>query len=215
MIEPLKIAAERIGGVASLAERLGVSPQAIYQWKEVPIERASAIERLTGVSKAVLRPDVFTSEGSGSSATYESDYYLWLSEQIAALQERSFAGLDAENLAEELRDMGRSLRDSIESRLKILLLHLLKWEFQPANRTNSWRASVVEQRMRIAGILDESPSLKSYPGKVLDKAYRIAVLEASGETGLPVHQLPTSCPYAIEDALSEGFWPGPSQPMPD
>jgi len=61
-IPALAEAALRVGGVAKLAEMLGVSRQAVYKWTRVPAERAPQIERLTGVSRAELRPDLYEVE---------------------------------------------------------------------------------------------------------------------------------------------------------
>lgn len=42
-----------------LALDLGLTSQAVYQWRRVPAERALEVERLTGISRHKLRPDVF------------------------------------------------------------------------------------------------------------------------------------------------------------
>ena len=58
-IPALALAAQRVGGFAKLAQMLGVSRQAVHKWQRIPAERVREIERLTGISSADLRPDLF------------------------------------------------------------------------------------------------------------------------------------------------------------
>src|SRR4051794_36674182 len=74
---------------------------------------------------------------------YERDYYSWVLEQAALLRERRLAELDFDNLAEEVEDLGRSMADQLGSRYETLLMHLLKWEFQPDKRSNSWAGRII------------------------------------------------------------------------
>jgi hypothetical protein len=82
--------------------------------------------------------------------TYEADFSAWAGEQSRALAERRFNDLDLEHLVEEVEELGGSYRDQLESRIIILLMHLLKWEYQPDQRSKSWRNSIREQRRKIA-----------------------------------------------------------------
>ena len=59
LIPALAVAVDRVGGVARLADMLGVSRQAVYKWKRIPAERVPQIERLTGVPRVALRPDLY------------------------------------------------------------------------------------------------------------------------------------------------------------
>ena len=104
--------------------------------------------------------------------------------------------------------MGRSGRYEIRSRLEVLLTHLLNWEFQPSKRTNSWRLTLLEQRIRIAGVIEESPSLRSYPADALERAYILGLNEAITETSLPEPSFPPTCPYTIGQVLDPSFLPG-------
>ncbi len=52
-------AAEKAGGISALARSLGVSRQAVFQWKRIPAERVLAIEVHTGVPRYELRPDLY------------------------------------------------------------------------------------------------------------------------------------------------------------
>ena len=70
---------------------------------------------------------------------YEQDFYAWVGEQVEALRSGHTQGLDIENLAEEIEDVGRSQRRAVKSALIIILIHLLKYRHQPQHRTNSWR----------------------------------------------------------------------------
>ena len=141
------------------------------------------------------------------ASPYEADYHRWTKDQASALRQRRLSDIDWENVAEEIESLGRSDRRKIESPLAVILEHLLKWQFQPEQRSASWRATLLEQRNRIDRLLQESPSLKSYPATVLDEEYRLARLKAAGETGLPLDGLPEQSPYTIEQVLNEDFLP--------
>ncbi len=137
----------------------------------------------------------------------DDDFALWSAEQAALIRAGKFDGVDLENVAEEIASLGRSERHQIASRLAVLLHHLLKWQFQPENRSNSWLATMLGQRDAINALIADSPSLAPHPAKVLERSYRVARLDASGETGLPLAAFPETCPYAIEQILDLDFLP--------
>jgi hypothetical protein len=139
------------------------------------------------------------------AATYANDLYAWTQTQAALLRRKAWNQIDAENLAEEIEDMGRSTRRELGSRLEVLLAHLLKWHYQPELRCGSWRGSIDEARSRIADILDDSPSLRSYSAEHLGKAWHRACARTEIETGL-LH-LPEACPWTIAQVLDKGFLP--------
>lgn len=141
-------------------------------------------------------------------ALYEQDFYAWVGEQVEALRSGHTQGLDIENLAEEIEDMGRSQRRAVKSALIIILIHLLKYRYQPQHRTNSWRASIREHRRRVRDELADSPSLRPYIELILDDCYQDAREAAADESGLPVATFPTVCPFALEQALDRNFLPG-------
>lgn len=140
---------------------------------------------------------------------YEDDYHAWMLQQIALLKAGRISDVDIPNLIEELETLAASPKREIENRLVVLLHHLLKWELQPSRRSNSWKASILEQRSRIRREIETSPSLKRYPAKVVGSEYPVARLRASGETGLPLSAFPETCPYSAQQALDHDFWPGP------
>lgn len=143
---------------------------------------------------------------------YEADFAAWSKDQAERLRELRPNRIDWENIAEEIEGLGGSQRREIRSRLVVLLTHLLKWAYQPDQRSNSWRASVAGAREEILLELSESPSLKRYPGEVLARQYAIACLDASGQTELPLEVFPETCPFTIDQVLDPDFWPDAPQP---
>jgi hypothetical protein len=141
------------------------------------------------------------------SALYEQDFYAWSNEQAMLLRAGKLAQADIEHIAEEIETMGKTEKRELISRLSVLLLHLLKWRFQPANRGPSWEASIRVQRNRLADHLDDNPSLRPLLPSAASTAYRDARLEAAAETGLPGSMFPEACPWSFEQTLNEGFWP--------
>lgn len=141
------------------------------------------------------------------TALYEQDFWLWTQTMAEALKSGNFSQLDLENLAEEVESLGRSDRRELQSRLTVLLMHLLKWQFQPEMRSGSWKGTLREQRRRIRAVLKDSPSLRSFLVDSVDDAYENAREQAADETGLAIAIFPASCPYAIEAILDGEFLP--------
>jgi hypothetical protein len=142
-----------------------------------------------------------------SNSLYEQDFYAWANEQAALLRAGKFESADIANIAEEIESMGRSERRELINRLAVLLLHLLKWRYQPSFRSASWRATVREQRLRLDGHLSDNPSLKSQIDPAMRDAYRLARVGASRETGLEEDTFPSTCPFTFDQTTAEDFWP--------
>lgn len=138
--------------------------------------------------------------------SYEADYARWSEQQGALLRERRYELLDIGNLAEEIESLGRSQRHEIESRLRVLLIHLLKLRYQPEKAKGGWRSTVREQRRRISHRLNESPSLVPHFSAALPEEYESAREDAADETGLPSSVFPAECPFAIEQLLDRTFF---------
>ena len=143
-----------------------------------------------------------TSINSLTNSLYERDYYLWLKNTVKLLREGKLHELDRENLIEEIDDMGKREKRYIYSNLKILLMHLLKYYYQPEKRSNSWRLTIEEHRQRIKEALEDSPSLKIYLKDSFNKAYQDARKLATKETGLDINLFPENCPFSQEDVLN-------------
>jgi Domain of unknown function DUF29 len=148
-----------------------------------------------------------TDLASQTRSLYDRDFVGWTEQIAAALRQGDWAALDVENLIEEVEALGKSDRRAIKSRLEVLLMHLLKWQFQPEQRSRSWLATILEQRLRIADILADSPSLKNYLPTVLEAAYASARQLAAIETGLTVEQFPVACEYTIGQILDAAYLP--------
>lgn len=138
-----------------------------------------------------------------SHSLYEQDFYEWTQQMASILRNGHIDQLDIENIAEEIESLGRSDKRELRSRLTVLLMHLLKWHYQPERRSNSWKATVTEQRIRILDLLAESPSLVSYLEGETDRCYKNAKALASAETGLNPTTFPQNCPYLLTEVLEQ------------
>ncbi|MGK7896613.1 MAG: DUF29 domain-containing protein [Xenococcus sp. (in: cyanobacteria)] len=138
---------------------------------------------------------------------YERDYHLWLIHTAKLVAENRFAEIDIVSLAEEIEDMGRSEKRAIRSNLRVLLVHLLKYKYQPDKRSNSWRATIREHRLRIKEAFQDSPSLKRYFDEVFDECYHNARASAADETGLEIATFNTQCPFSKVEVLDSDFLP--------
>jgi hypothetical protein len=135
-----------------------------------------------------------------NSADYDDDFYAWANKQTALLRAGKLADADIEHIAEEIESMGRSEKRELVNRLTALMLHLLKWQFQPGLRGNSWRLSIEEQRYRLGDHLADNPSLRAKLDQAMRDAYRLALVEAEQGTGLARSTFPAMCPYAFEQS---------------
>jgi Domain of unknown function DUF29 len=143
----------------------------------------------------------------GRSELYERDFFAWSREQAELLRAGRLGEADMLNIAEEIDSMGRTEKRELVSRLTVLVLHLVKWRYQPENRTASWEASIRVRRNRLDDHLDDNPSLKPLLPQSLANAYRDARLEAAAETGLGVETFPDDCPWVIGQVFDRDFWP--------
>jgi len=147
---------------------------------------------------------------AAAAQLYETDFYGWIQNQADALRAGNFASLDLENLFEEIDGMGRNHKRALESRLEILLAHLLKWKFQPGLIGPSWRATIEVQRNSLGKLLRDNPSLKGRIPNTFEDAYTFAIRLAATETGLPRSMFPAQCPWTFEQATNPDFWPEPA-----
>lgn len=144
------------------------------------------------------------------SKLYETDFYAWTQEQATLLRNRQWQQLDLVNLVEEIESLGRQQRQELRNRLSVLIGHLLKWEYQPQRRSRSWLATIRIQRLDVAELLAENPSLTPYLEAAVQKTYSRSVALAVGETDLPDRTFPPACPYSLPEILDDRFYPGES-----
>ena len=138
-------------------------------------------------------------------AEYERDFYSWSREQARLVREGRWDAVDRENLAEEIESLGRTEFAKLESALRVLLMHMLKWDHQPDRRTRSWALSIKDQRLEFAEVLADNPGLKSRQDEALARAYQRARIAAAKETGLDEEIFPSACPYSWEDIAARRF----------
>jgi hypothetical protein len=142
------------------------------------------------------------------TSLYEADFYAWANEQASLLRAGKLTSADILNIAEEIESMGKSEKRELVSRLTILLLHLLKWQFQPGLRGNSWKYTLKVQRRDLARHLEDNPSLSAQLPAVLQDSYASAILLTAGETGLPEATFSELCPWSYLQIADPDFWPG-------
>lgn len=151
--------------------------------------------------------DLRLAQAHQPQSLYDTDFVLWVEKTAALLRSGDFSNVDWENLIEEVESLGRAERQQLVSRLEILIGHLLKWQYQPHRRSNSWEATIREQRLKIGRWLKASPSLKSFLEKAVEEGFVDGVNLAVRETNLPYATFPKSCPYTLEQILNDEFFP--------
>jgi len=133
---------------------------------------------------------------------YEADYAAWLQRQVDLLKADRWSEVDKANLIDEVESLGRSDFKGLVSAIEIVIAHMLKWDFQPERRSNSWIGSIEEHRGRIHQELADSPSYKNRLEEAALRAWRSARARASKETDLPLKQFPADLPYSINDIVN-------------
>jgi Domain of unknown function DUF29 len=139
---------------------------------------------------------------------YDQDFYAWANEQAALLRAGKLSAADIEHIAEEIESMGKTEKREMVSRLTVLLLHLLKWQYQQILRGSSGQTTIIVQRLQLADHLDDNPSLRAKTGEIVPRAYRLALAEAAAETTLPRSTFPAECPWSFDQIMDADFWPG-------
>jgi len=141
------------------------------------------------------------------STAYTTDFNLWTQQTAQLLREHRWKDIDLEHLVEEVEDLSKSERRGIASQLTRLLLHLLKWEYQPQRRSDSWLDSIMDSRIQIDFAIKDSHSLKNYPLEQLEQSYQQARRNAAKQTGMHLSNFPEECPYPLELVLNEDWLP--------
>ncbi len=141
------------------------------------------------------------------SKLYSTDFSTWISQTAQLLRERRWHDIDVANLIDEVEDLGKSERRAISSQLTRLLLHLLKWQYQPQRRSDSWLDSITDARTQIDLAINDSPSLKGYPAEQLEESYRRARRQAAIQTKLEIAVFPQTCQYSLDLVVADDWLP--------
>ena len=152
--------------------------------------------------------DDVANKAPNATVRYDDDAYAWAFEQAALLRAGRWCELDIEHLADEIESVGKSERRELEIALRLVLMHLLKWDHQPEKRSRSWTVTIANQRDHAARTLAENRSLKPKLGDIIADVYRLARREASGETDLDLSVFPEACPYDFDTLMTRPIdWP--------
>jgi hypothetical protein len=135
------------------------------------------------------------------SDLYESDETAWLETMAELLEHGQRDDLDYVHLQEYLSDMAHRDRREVESRLITLVMHILKWVYQPDHRSRSWRSTILEQRRELGRAIGRGVLL-NHAETVLPEVYPHVVERAASETDLPIKTFPAECPFTLDEILS-------------
>ncbi|MEH2233699.1 MAG: DUF29 domain-containing protein [Nostoc sp.] len=138
---------------------------------------------------------------------YNQDFLMWTQQQVECLKKGRWAELDVEHLVEELEALGRSEQKELGSYLQVLLIHLLKCQYQPKRKTKSWVNTISNCRNQIQDCLEDTPSLRRLleDWEWIQKYYRRARRDAANETQKPIETFPLECPFTMEQLLAPEF----------
>lgn len=141
--------------------------------------------------------------------TADDDFAAWIYDQVAALKEGRFDDLDIDDLADEVESLAKRDFKALVSAIRVILLHMLKWDYQPEQQGNPWRASINEHRRRVWGELASSPGFKRRIDDAIRIAYPFARGKAHEETGVFLKNFPAECPYDWDEIMKRPHELGP------
>lgn len=133
---------------------------------------------------------------------YDTDFYAWTHEQYEFIKNNKFDKLDIDNLLDEVEGMAKNVHNELYSRLKVLLMHLLKFKYQPNLRSRSWKLTIKTQRLELKILIKKNPSLKHELNEIIIDAYQSAILKAANETGLDEDIFPQECEWTVDQILN-------------
>jgi len=142
-----------------------------------------------------------------TTSLYEKDFYGWTQQQVQYIRSGTTDLLDFDNILEEIEAMGRSDKRNLRNRLTVLLMHLIKWQYQPEHRSRSWRLTIIHQRRALNILLQDSPSLKTMLESTIAVAWSDAMKDAEIETAIEQRNFPQECPWIFDQFMAEDFWP--------
>ena len=133
---------------------------------------------------------------------YDEDFAAWVLAQAALLRERRFDELDVDHLVEEVESVGNSEFKALTSALRLIIQHMMKWDYQPDLRSRSWRTTIHMQRKAVERLLKQNPSFRSRLEAAIEEAYDDVPGEIERETTIPATRLPQSCPYGLDEIMT-------------
>ncbi|QJD28583.1 DUF29 domain-containing protein [Methylococcus geothermalis] len=142
-----------------------------------------------------------------NASLYERDFFGWTLQQSELLKAGRFSELDTEHLCEEIEALGRSARLQLTRRLEVLLTHLLKWGHQPESHGQRWESAILDQRRRLAKLMEANPSLKPALHVCFLETYDNARFSAMMETGLTLDAFPAQPPFDLVEVLDPDYLP--------
>jgi hypothetical protein len=137
---------------------------------------------------------------------YDDDFYAWTQEQAALLRRLPTVSnrLDAELIAEEIEDLGRSEVRTAQSLCEHIIEHLLKLEHSGLNEpVGHWRREIIEWRLQLEKTLTRSITAKLD----LPHRYRAALrLLREDEPAIAdlTGRVPRECPYTLDQIIGNG-----------
>ena len=140
--------------------------------------------------------------GRGNYPAYGADYGAWIAAQSSLLRESRFSELDIVNLIDEVESLGRSDFRVFMSALRVVIVHMLKWDAQEHRRTPSWIDSIDEQRKQVRWELKDSPSYERRADEAIARVYSKARRKAAKETRLPAKHFPETCPFTFDEIMT-------------
>jgi hypothetical protein len=137
---------------------------------------------------------------------YDDDFYAWTQQQAELLRRLPVTSnqLDAELLAEEIEDLGRSEVRSAQSLCEHIIEHFLKLEYSGLTKpVGHWRYEVVEWRIQLERTLTRSIIAKLG----LPQRYKTALrLLRQQEPPMPeiIGRAPRECSYTLDQIAGTG-----------
>ena len=137
---------------------------------------------------------------------HEADFNLWVEEMKVKIKNRDIETMDWDNLLDEIDDMGKSEKRSLDSYLQRLVEHILKlkyWTEEKERCQQGWIREVVNFRTRIERILRKNPSLQNYLQQEYENVFNDAVKVVRCDFDVPEDSLIPLAQIMTENYLGD------------
>jgi hypothetical protein len=138
---------------------------------------------------------------------YDRDLQAWLTDTVTKIKAQEFDRVDWQHVIEEIEGLAGRDRAEVQSRLRVLLAHLLKRLYvDSAYDYRGWENTIREQRRQLETLLEQSPSLRSFLSDVFPKEWQKASIDVRKE--YPKTQFPDRWQFSadVDILLSAEFW---------
>lgn len=148
------------------------------------------------------------------AVSYDQDVIIWAKQQSKLLRTKCIDLLDRERIADEIDDIGKTLKREFSQRMVLLLAELVKCALQSNRNSPAKQIIIRNHRRALTRYLHTTPSLKCEfdDPNWWDSVWDDAIICVAENTGCA--DFPDACPWNLKELLNHNWLPaGPESLM--